>query len=124
VPTRLTIALFLLLVSAPKLSASGEAPTWPTAEWSHSQPEAQGMSSVGLATMLERIKSQNPGIRSVTVVRHGCVVLDGRPRTHTSTTGQVFAGCARAKIGHSTFWTCPPWRSQGHASNTATQSPS
>ncbi|MDH3216924.1 MAG: beta-lactamase family protein [Candidatus Krumholzibacteria bacterium] len=36
------------------------------------------MSSVELATMLERIASDNPGIRSVTVVRHGTVVLDSR----------------------------------------------
>jgi CubicO group peptidase (beta-lactamase class C family) len=36
------------------------------------------MSSVKLATMLERIESDNPGIRSVTVVRHGTVVLDAR----------------------------------------------
>jgi len=36
------------------------------------------MSSVELATMLEQIKSYNPGIRSVTVVRHGTVVLDVR----------------------------------------------
>jgi CubicO group peptidase (beta-lactamase class C family) len=36
------------------------------------------MSSVKLATMLERIASDNPGIRSVTVVRFGTVVLDTR----------------------------------------------
>jgi CubicO group peptidase (beta-lactamase class C family) len=36
------------------------------------------MSSVELATMLEQIESDNPGIRSVTVVRHGTVVLDAR----------------------------------------------
>jgi CubicO group peptidase (beta-lactamase class C family) len=36
------------------------------------------MSSVELATMLERIESDNPGIRSVTVVRYGTVVLDSR----------------------------------------------
>jgi CubicO group peptidase (beta-lactamase class C family) len=36
------------------------------------------MSSVELATMLKRIEIDNPGIRSVTVVRHGAVVLDTR----------------------------------------------
>jgi len=36
------------------------------------------MSSAELATMLERIESDNPGIRSITVVRHGTVVLDAR----------------------------------------------
>jgi CubicO group peptidase (beta-lactamase class C family) len=77
-PIRLIIALFFFVVSAPSLSGSRAAPTWPAAEWPHSEPEAQGMSSVELATMLERIESDNPGIRSVTVVRHGTVVLDAR----------------------------------------------
>jgi CubicO group peptidase (beta-lactamase class C family) len=77
-PIRLIIALAFFIVSAPKLSGSHAAPTWPAAEWPHSEPEAQGMSSVELANMLERIESDNPGIRSVTVVRHGTVVLDSR----------------------------------------------
>jgi CubicO group peptidase (beta-lactamase class C family) len=77
-PIRLIVALFFFFVSAPKLSGSHGAPAWPAAEWPHSEPEAQGMSSVELATMLERIESDNPGIHSVTVVRHGTVVLDTR----------------------------------------------
>lgn len=77
-PIRLIVALFFFLASAPNLSASGKAPTWPAPEWSHSEPEAQGMSSPKLAAMLERIKSDNPGIRSVTIVRHGNVILDVR----------------------------------------------
>jgi CubicO group peptidase (beta-lactamase class C family) len=36
------------------------------------------MSSPKLAAMLERIKSDNPGVRSVTIVRHGSVILDVR----------------------------------------------
>jgi len=75
---RLIIALFFFLVSAPTLSNCQAAATWPAAEWPRSEPEAQGMSSVELATMLERIASGNPGIRSVTVVRHGTIVLDTR----------------------------------------------
>jgi CubicO group peptidase (beta-lactamase class C family) len=43
-----------------------------------SEPEAQGVSSAEFATMLEQIESDNPGIRSVTVVRHGAVILDTR----------------------------------------------
>ncbi len=75
---RLTVALFFFLVFAPNLSGTHAATTWPSAEWPHSAPEAQGMTSVELAAMLERIESDNPGIRSVTVVRHGTVVLDTR----------------------------------------------
>jgi CubicO group peptidase (beta-lactamase class C family) len=78
VPIRFTVALFLILLSAPELSSPQAAPTWPAADWPRSEPEAQGMSSAELATMLERIESDNPGIRSVTVVRHGTVVLDTR----------------------------------------------
>ncbi len=77
-PIRLTVVLFLILLSAPKVSSPQEVPTWPAAEWPRSEPEAQGMSSAELATMLERIGRDNPGIRSVTVVRHGTVVLDTR----------------------------------------------
>ena len=36
------------------------------------------MSSVELVAMLERIAIDNPGIRSITVVRHGTVVMDTR----------------------------------------------
>jgi len=77
-PIRLTVALFLILVSAPTLSSPHADATWPAAEWPRSAPEAQGMSSPELTTMLEWIESDNPGIRSVTVVRHGTVVLDVR----------------------------------------------
>ncbi|MDH3217282.1 MAG: hypothetical protein OEN01_13520, partial [Candidatus Krumholzibacteria bacterium] len=75
-PIRLTVALLLVLLSAPRLSSAEAAHGWPAAEWPHSEPEAQGMNSADLATMLEQIEGDNPGIRSVTVVRHGTVVLD------------------------------------------------
>jgi CubicO group peptidase (beta-lactamase class C family) len=78
VPIRLIVALFIFFGSAPERSGSSGTPTWPAAEWPRSEPEAQGMSSAKLAAMLERIRSDNPGIRSVTVVRHGTVVLDTR----------------------------------------------
>lgn len=77
-PIHLIVALLFFLASAPNLSASSKVPTWPAAEWSRSEPEAQGMSSTKLAAMLERIKSDNPGICSVTIVRHGSVILDVR----------------------------------------------
>jgi len=75
---RLAVALFFFLVFAPNLPGTRAAATWPAAEWPHSAPEAQGMSSVELAAMLERIENDNQGIRSITVVRHGTVVLDTR----------------------------------------------
>jgi CubicO group peptidase (beta-lactamase class C family) len=75
---RLTVALFLVFLSALELSSAEAAPSWPAAEWPRSEPEAQGMSSAELATMLEQIEGDNPGIRSITVVRHGTVVMDTR----------------------------------------------
>jgi len=77
-PIPAIIGLFLFLVSNPKATGGYAAPTWPAAEWPRSTPEAQGMSSVELAGMLERIAADNPGIRSITVVRHGTVVTDVR----------------------------------------------
>ena len=44
--------------------------------WRASTPEAQGMTSNILADMLEKIEAKDYAIQSVTVVRHGAMVLD------------------------------------------------
>jgi len=49
---------------------------WPTDNWSASSPEAQGMDSNQLASMLAEIKTQNYRIDSVAIVRNGVLVLD------------------------------------------------
>ncbi len=77
-PIRPLTALLFFLLCTPKISHSLAASTWPAAEWPYSEPEAQGMNSTELASMLERLVSDNPGIHSVTVVRLGAVVLDTR----------------------------------------------
>ncbi len=77
-PHRLAFALILLLFPVAGLSVSRTAYPTPAVAWPHSTPEAQGMSSVELAAMLERIVENNPGIRSLMVLRHGQVVLDAR----------------------------------------------
>ncbi len=97
-PIRLTVALFLFFVSTPELSGSPAAPTWPAAEWPHSEPEAQGMSSVELSAMLERIESDNPGIRSVTVIRYGTVVLDIQIPPYSSGVRHDIHSCTKSVL--------------------------
>jgi CubicO group peptidase (beta-lactamase class C family) len=71
--------LALLASSAPSVAEDEgpEAPIeWPTTAWSVSSPEAQGMSSGDLADGLQFALANNINAHSVTVVRHGVVVLD------------------------------------------------
>jgi CubicO group peptidase (beta-lactamase class C family) len=49
---------------------------WPTEGWRVSAPEAQGMDSLPLAGMLSEIGEQGHALDSVSVVRHGHLVLD------------------------------------------------
>lgn len=49
---------------------------YPTEQWQHSAPEAQGMSSTSLIEMMEHIKKNNYNIQSVTIVRNGYLILD------------------------------------------------
>ena len=49
---------------------------WPTAGWRPATPAEQGMDTARLADMLERIQQQAYAIDSVTIVRHGYLVLD------------------------------------------------
>jgi len=49
---------------------------WPTAEWRQLHARAAGMDSAPLALMMERIKSEQIGLHSVVIVRHGCIVAE------------------------------------------------
>jgi CubicO group peptidase (beta-lactamase class C family) len=49
---------------------------WPTDGWQVSTPEAQGLDSAHLADLLDFIQEQEYDIHSVTIVRHGYLVLD------------------------------------------------
>jgi len=74
------LGMLALLVSGATCVAedrSREAPiVWPTTAWSVSSPEAQGMSSGDLADGLQFALANNLNVHSVTVVRHGVIVLD------------------------------------------------
>ncbi len=49
---------------------------WPNRVWTVSSPEAQGMSSADLSDGLQFALANNLNVHSVTVVRHGVIVLD------------------------------------------------
>jgi CubicO group peptidase (beta-lactamase class C family) len=49
---------------------------WPTDGWRTSTPEEQGMDSLLLADMLAEIEARGYALDSVSVVRHGVLVLD------------------------------------------------
>jgi len=49
---------------------------YPGRDWRQSTPEAQGLDSAVLAHMVESISQKNPNVHSVTVLRHGYMVMD------------------------------------------------
>ncbi len=59
------------------LATAPPAPSyWPTAGWRSASPASQGMDGKRLAAMVAEIRSAKLPIDSVTVIRHGRVVLD------------------------------------------------
>src|ERR1700683_4146610 len=77
--------VFLLaLFGAQALSAA--APTYyPTHGWRESTPEEQGLDSKVLAAMVDNITEKHLNVHSVTVIRHGYVVLDSYFYPHRPT---------------------------------------
>jgi CubicO group peptidase (beta-lactamase class C family) len=64
-------------VSPGAVGAAMAAPDyWPTAGWRPATPAQQGMDTARLADMLERIQQEAHAIDSLTIVRHGYLVLD------------------------------------------------
>ena len=84
VETALLPALDTFVPGAPEraqsvLAAEPRAPTyWPTSGWRAASPASQGMDGKQLDAMLARIRADKLPIDSVTVIRHGNVVLDIR----------------------------------------------
>lgn len=74
----LLTAAFAALAAATAASAAGgaEGAPWPTAGWQVTTPEAEGVSSAGLADLVE-FGAAN-AFDSVLVTRHGKIVLDVR----------------------------------------------
>jgi CubicO group peptidase (beta-lactamase class C family) len=57
-------------------SAPPDPSYWPTNGWRTASPSSQGMDTKELAAMVAEIRDANMPIDSVTVIRHGYVVLD------------------------------------------------
>jgi CubicO group peptidase (beta-lactamase class C family) len=75
------VALFIILavIFVPKLvkpEQASEPDYWPTHGWQTSTPEEQGMDSVKLAEVIEKIQDQKIMINSLLVIRNGKVLLD------------------------------------------------
>src|SRR5260370_39845793 len=73
-PSRLIPFLFLLVYS--QAFSAPPAAYYPTQAWRESTPEEQGLDSHVLAGMVVNISQKHLNVHSVTVIRHGYVVLD------------------------------------------------
>jgi CubicO group peptidase (beta-lactamase class C family) len=74
---RVLPALAILLASMPAIQLPAAPPDYyPTNGWHESTPEAQGLDSPTLAGMVESIAQKHLNVHSVTVIRHGNIVLD------------------------------------------------
>ncbi|MDQ0013946.1 CubicO group peptidase (beta-lactamase class C family) [Variovorax boronicumulans] len=70
-----TALLFAALPLKAALAAPADEPAaWPTAGWTASTPEAQGMDSAALAKLVERGEAN--GLDSILITRHGKVVAE------------------------------------------------
>lgn len=56
--------------------AAAQETYWPTQEWRHSSPEAQGMDSEVLANAFDYVREHQTPIHSLTIIRNGYVVVD------------------------------------------------
>ncbi|HMN58995.1 MAG TPA: serine hydrolase [Anaerolinea sp.] len=96
--------LLMLLVSgcAPVKSVMASVPepaAWPTAGWQRSTPEAQGMDSTLLASMLEDLAANHTNLYSVQVVRNGMVVAEAYMHPYTGDTRVHVQSITKSVIG-------------------------
>src|SRR4051812_27696480 len=68
------LAPALILLSAG--IGTGQDTYYPGKSWRQSSPEAQGLDSARLASLIAEISGKHLNIHSVAVIRHGYVVLD------------------------------------------------
>ena len=74
-PLPLRFALFHLTIALAAGQPAAETP-WPTASWSVSTPEEQGMDSARLEQASKFIEQKCPTRLSLLVVRHGRIVFE------------------------------------------------
>jgi CubicO group peptidase (beta-lactamase class C family) len=62
--------------------ADAQPDYWPTKGWRKASPESQGVNSIALANMLEKILEKDFQIDSILVIRNGYLVLDAYRHPH------------------------------------------
>jgi hypothetical protein len=80
---RLITLILVVLLALPALTIVSSAgaqgantPYWPTESWRTSTPEEQGIDSAQLLAALDFIDANAIPLDSITIIRHGYVVLD------------------------------------------------
>jgi CubicO group peptidase (beta-lactamase class C family) len=71
-----TLVVILLASLVPVASAQESETYWPTGDWRTSTPEEQGIDSQKLADMLALVARRDYNIHSISIIRHGYLVLD------------------------------------------------
>jgi CubicO group peptidase (beta-lactamase class C family) len=99
--TRFLLLWFVVLL-VPACGASSTdgailAP-WPTAGWSTSAPEAQGVDSERLARMLAVIDEGNYAIDAVLVVRHGYLVVEAYKGSQQPEDKHIVYSCTKSVV--------------------------
>jgi CubicO group peptidase (beta-lactamase class C family) len=72
------------LTLTPHAGAQDTGRYYPTTEWRTSTPEEQGMDSAQLLAALDFVEANELPIDSITVIRHGYVVLDAYYHPYTA----------------------------------------
>jgi hypothetical protein len=94
------LSLFVLLADfhlGPAPAQNLDKSAWPTHEWLSSKPEAQGMDSSELETLVAFGGSHS--FDSLLVVRHGQIVLDAYYAPYTADIPHDIHSCTKAVIG-------------------------
>src|SRR3954464_14514982 len=95
--SRRLIPLFLCVVFlCAHAMAAPPATYYPTKAWRESTPEEQGLDSQVLAGMVENISQKHLNVHSVTVIRHGNIVVDAYFYPYRPTTTHDVASVSKS----------------------------
>ena len=78
-PVFVVLAIFLLGMATFYFRPHANTPTrdyWPTQGWQTASPESMGFDSEKLATAINTMKADGTAIHSLTIIRHGKILLD------------------------------------------------
>ncbi len=102
-PTRRGLRVALLTVGLAWGGCAHHEPEppdyWPTEAWQSASPESQGVSSARLADALDWVADHQAAIHSLTVVRHGRLVLDACFNGYTAGTPHEVGAITQSVLG-------------------------